>query len=135
MDGMHLDMTLKLVSAFGMPGMFFIVWYFSEKSHERTLMAYREDGLKMHLEFRQQIMELQLRSDEQVAEIRGMYEKNVELVKRYTELASSFRDMALELKAVIVLNTQTLTRVCDDVNKNQYCPQVRLRKDATGVLA
>lgn len=54
-----------------------------------------------------------------------MYEHNVLLVKDYASLAS-------DLKDIIVMNTQTLTRVCDDVNRNQYCPQVRLKKDASG---
>jgi len=46
MEGPSLDLAIKLVSSFGVPGIIFVVWYFSEKSHDKTLAAYREDTLK-----------------------------------------------------------------------------------------
>jgi hypothetical protein len=114
MDTIVMDLAVKLVSSFGIPGIIFVVWFFSEKSHERTLQAYREDTLRQ-----QKIYQ------DGLAEVRRMYEDNVELVKAYAMLASDQKD-------VLIMNTQGLTRLCDQIEKNQFCPMVRLKKQATG---
>jgi hypothetical protein len=103
MDGLNLDALIKLAANFGIPGIVLVIWFFSDRSHERTLRQYREDMIEQ----------------------RRMYENNVELVRQYTALAK-------DLKDVVMLNTQTITRLCDDVNRNQFCPMVRLKKDACG---
>lgn len=54
-----------------------------------------------------------------------MYENNVALVKDY-------RDLAKDLKEVVIMNTQVCQRLADDVENNQYCPAVRLEKAAKG---
>jgi hypothetical protein len=95
----------ELVKSFGVPGMVFVIWYFSERSHERTLAKYREDMIEQ----------------------RRMYENNVQLVKNYEGLAK-------DLKDIVLMNVSGLTRVEDDIKGNQYCPMVRLQKDATGVV-
>jgi hypothetical protein len=56
-----------------------------------------------------------------VSELSAYYEKNVELVKSWQNIAEGFRD-------TVVLNTQMLTKVCDLVETNQYCPGVRVGK-------
>jgi len=60
-------------------------------------------------------------------EVVQMYENNVRLVEKYQEIAG-------DLKDVIVMNTQAFTRLEDAIEKNQFCPAVRLKKDATGVI-
>jgi hypothetical protein len=47
-----------------------------------------------------------------------MYENNVELVKGYEKVAKGLQD-------IIVLSTQTLTRVQDSIDSNLYCPLMR----------
>lgn len=56
---------------------------------------------------------------------RRRYESNVRLVEDYHSVAS-------DLKSVIVLNTQTIATLIEDVRTNQYCPHVRLVKIAEG---
>lgn len=112
--GIGLDGVLKLVSNFGIPGLVLILWYLSDKAHERTLSAYREDVINQRRVY-----------EDGLKEVREMYEHNVLLVQNYQSLAGDLRD-------IIVMNTQTLTRVGDDINRNQYCPMVRLKKDASG---
>ena len=53
------------------------------------------------------------------------YENNVQLVKDYKSIAS-------DLRSVIMLNTQTISTLIEDIRTNQYCPYVRLQKVATG---
>jgi hypothetical protein len=60
-------------------------------------------------------------------EVVQMYENNVRLVEKYQEIAG-------DLKDVIVMNTQAFTRLEDAIEKNQFCPAVRLKKDATGIV-
>lgn len=116
-EGVSLEGIVKLVSNFGMPGLVMVLWYLSDKSHDQTLKQYRED-----------ILEQRRMYEDGLKEVREMYERNVLLVKDYASVAG-------DLKDIIVMNTQTMTRLCDDVNRNQYCPMVRLRKEAAGVQA
>lgn len=112
--GISLDGIVKLISNFGIPGLVLVLWYLSDKSHDLTLKHYRED-----------ILEQRRTYEDGLKEVREMYERNVMLVKDYASLARDLRD-------IVVMNTQTMTRVCDDVNRNQYCPMVRLKKEAAG---
>lgn len=56
----------------------------------------------------------------------AMYENNVHLVKDYAALAKDLHD-------VVIMNTQAMTRLVDSINSNQFCPAVRLKKEARGV--
>ena len=44
-----------------------------------------------------------------------------------------YEDVAKDLKDVVIMNTKAMTRALDAINQNQYCPQVRLEKQAQGV--
>ena len=63
------------------------------------------------------LLYLQSRRHERVVE---MYESNVVLVKDYAKLAQDLQD-------VVIMSTQTMTRLVDSINTNQYCPAVRLK--------
>ncbi len=114
MDNIALDLAIKLASSFGIPGIIFVVWYFSEKSHERTIQAYREDTLRQQKVFQ-----------DGLAEVRRMYEDNVELVKSFSALASDQKD-------VLIMNAQGFAKLSDQIGLNQFCPMVRLKKQASG---
>ena len=114
MDQIAFDLAVKLVSSFGIPGIIFVVWYFSEKSHEKTLQSYREDTLRQQKVFQ-----------DGLAEVRRMYEDNVELVKAYANLASDQKD-------VLIMNAQGFAKLSDQIDRNQFCPMIRLKKQATG---
>lgn len=114
MDGLSLDAILKLISNFGIPGLVMVLWYLTNKANERTLKQYREDVIVLRNTY-----------EDGLKEVQQKYENNVLLVRGYESLARDLRE-------IVVMNTQILTRVCDDVNRNQYCPMVRLKKEATG---
>ncbi|MHC1727944.1 MAG: hypothetical protein AB9866_18405 [Syntrophobacteraceae bacterium] len=114
MDNIAIDLAVKLVSSFGIPGIIFVVWYFSERSHEKTLQSYREDTLRQQKIFQ-----------DGLGEVRRMYEDNVELVKVYTSLASDQKD-------VLIMNAQGFAKLSDQIDRNQFCPMIRLKKQATG---
>lgn len=104
MDGLPLGFAAEVIRTLGLPGIIFIVWYFSQRAHEQTLARYESD----------------------MREMRNMYERNAELVRQYKSLAE-------ELKDIIVLNTQSITVLTEAVKQNQFCPMVRLEKRAKGV--
>ena len=104
MEGLAMESLIKLAPNFGVPGIILVIWYFSEKSHERTLNQYRAD----------------------MVEQRRMYESNVELVKSYLALVEDHQDL-------VIMNTRSNTRLSDMIEKNEFCPQVRLKKMASGV--
>jgi hypothetical protein len=114
MDLLSLDGLIKLVSGFGLPGAILVIWFLSDRNHSKTLAAYREDTLKMHQSGR-----------ESLAAVKQMYENNAVLVKAYQNISGGFQDLVVE-------STKTLTKVCDAIDRNQYCPMVRLKKDAKG---
>jgi len=58
-----------------------------------------------------------------------MYENNVMLVENYEKLATDLHD-------VVIMNTQIMQRLADEIKTNQYCPMVRLEKVKTkGAMA
>ena len=117
MEGIQsLDPVLKLISNFGLPGLVLVLWFFSDKGHEKTLKQYREDVVEQRRVY-----------EEGLQEVRRMYESNVVLIRNYEGLAGALKD-------IVTINTRSWQRVCDDINRNQYCPMVRLKKDTAGVL-
>lgn len=103
MESVSFTYMLKLVEAFGLPGLVFILWYLGERRYERTLDAYRED----------------------TRAVAQMYKDNVELVRRYEELSNGLHEL-------LVLTTRTMQQMHDAVTTNQYCPYNRLNKQAHG---
>lgn len=79
---------LEMVLGLGPIGLVLIVWYFDKQKTDDILRKYSED---MH-------------------ELREMYLANASLVKRYADLAG-------DLKEIITLNTQTMTRLVDRIEK------------------
>ena len=79
----------------GLPGAVVLIWWLSDRSHAKTIERYRADTAKMYEAGR-----------ESLDAVRRMYENNVILVKNYEKLADG-------LQSMIVLNTQTITRLCD----------------------
>jgi hypothetical protein len=54
-----------------------------------------------------------------------MYKNNFKLVEDYAKLAKDLHD-------VVIMNTTAMTRLIDSIKTNQYCPAVRLEKQAGG---
>lgn len=114
MDGLSSLALLQIGAQFGIAGLVLVLWFLTDRSKERLIQQYREDT--------QAALELQ---KQHMAEIRRMYESNVRLVEAYESVAKDLRD-------VVIVNTQIMQEVRDDVRNNQYCPHVRLEKRAGG---
>lgn len=114
MESLSIIKLLEFGSQFGLLGLILILWWLDERSRSRMFHQNRKD-IQKTLDAYQNDMR----------DIRRMYESNVKLVEGY-------EDLAQDLKDIVILNTRAMTQLSDDVRNNQYCPQVRLDKRAKG---
>lgn len=89
-DAIKTAMIVDLVKGFGVPGIVFVLWYFSTRSNNQTLQQYRQDMQRME----------------------RMYRNNVHLVEGYASLSS-------DLKDIVIMNTQTMTRAYDSMSRKR----------------
>ncbi len=115
MEGLSFIKLVEFLTPLGLPGILLAVWYLNERSRSSLLETYRQDQQALIQKY-----------GEDVKEVRAMYERNVSLVQSYEKVAE-------DLKDVVIMNTQAMTKVCDAISQNQFCPQVRLKKEAEGV--
>ena len=99
---------------FGLPGLVLVLWWLSDRAQQKMSRDYRDD-----------MQEALAEHGKHMEEIRRMYESNVRLVQAYDSVAK-------DLKDTVIINTQVMTRLTDDIRNNQYCPRVRLEKRAKG---
>ena len=95
-DAITTAMLIAMGKEFGLPGVILVLWFLTNRTNQRMMLQYHDDVLEM----------------------RRMYENNVSLVKKYESLAT-------DLKDIIVMNTQVLTKCCEDIEKNVFCPITR----------
>lgn len=105
---------LEMFSQFGLAGVILVIWYKSDRSRERSQQSYQNT-----------IREILDQYQQDMGEQRRMYENNVELVRSYQGLAT-------DLKDVVIMNTQSMMHLGEAITHNQFCPMVRLKKDARG---
>ena len=104
METFSLTVLIQVFRDFGPFGIIVVMWWVDMKSIKKILDCYKRD----------------------MAEMRGMYESNVRLVEKYESVAADLQD-------VVIMNTQAMTKICADVEQNQFCPMVRMEKKAQGV--
>ena len=105
---------VEIGAQLGLTGLVLVLWFLTDRAKNKLIEVYRVDMAKIMAQYGSDMQEL-----------RHMYESNVKLVEDYGEVARDLRE-------VIILNTQAMTRLGDDIRNNQYCPQVRLEKRAKG---
>ena len=104
--GVGIGTLLSILERFGPFGIVIFLWWYDMRTIHSILKQYQDD----------------------VSAIKGMYENNVRLVEKYQGLAS-------DLKEVLIMNTQGWIGAKDSIERNQYCPAVRLEKSAKGMQA
>lgn len=110
METVNVAGLIGVFTAFGPVGLIALIWYCDMKTVR-----------KMHAEHKDDITKILASYKDDMAETRRMYENNVELVRQYASVANDLTDL-------VVLNTQAMTRVSDDIKQNQFCPMLRVQK-------
>jgi len=90
---------LEMVLNLGPIGLVLVVWYFDKQKTDDVLRIYSANMQTMFDKYTQDMHEM-----------RQMYLTNASLVKRYA-------DMAGDLKEIITLSTQTMTRLVDRIDR------------------
>lgn len=114
MEGLSALALLQVGAQFGIAGLVLVLWFLTDRSKEKMLRQYREDtqaALEKH--------------EEHMQEIRRMYESNARLVKAYDDVSKDLHD-------VVIINTQTMQMLCEEIKTNQYCPAVRINEKKKG---
>lgn len=125
-EGIPIEGLVQFAANFGVAAVVLVIWYVDQRAMANMQAQYREDMAKTLEQYRKDIAAA-LEQHRQGTEAHWkMYEHNVELVKRYGELAADQKDM-------ILMNTQAWTRTHEAVEGNRFCPMVRLEKKAAGV--
>jgi len=111
---LSLSSVLKYAAEYGPYGLLLFMWW-------TDMRALRVQQERHSEEFRKTMS----RYASDMADMRHMYENNAELVRHYESLAK-------DLKDVIIVNAQAFQRLEDSIRHNQFCPMVRLEKQAYG---
>jgi len=99
METINLVGLFEVFKSFGVVGLVIVLWWVDSKKVYKILDKYKAD----------------------MAEQRRMYESNVSLVKDYQSVAS-------DLKEIVILNTQTITQLSEEIRQNEFCPMQRVSK-------
>ncbi len=106
----NLGQLAGVLSAYGPIGLLVVIWYVDIRMMRKMVADHRKETTKILSEHRQYMDDL-----------RRMYENNVELVKTCERLAT-------DLHETVIMNTQAMQRLADDINRNQFCPLQRVEK-------
>lgn len=118
-----MDITLsglvKLVTELGPLGLVIFFWWYDNRriwivfdQHKRELESARKEAAA-------DITMIMTQYRKDMEEQREMYRANSSLCRDFSSVAGDLRD-------IVSLNIQAMTQVKDAVEKNQYCPMVRI---------
>jgi len=99
METINLVGYFEVFKNFGLIGLIIVLWWIDQKKVYKILDKYKAD----------------------MAEQRRMYESNVSLVNDYHSVAS-------DLKDVVIVNTQAMTKLSEEIRQNEFCPMQRVNK-------
>ena len=111
MESLNISGIIAVFSTFGPVGLIALVWYIDMRALRKLHANHKHDVGKILADYK-----------DDMAETRRMYENNVKLVEAYEGLAK-------DLKDIVILNTQQLPHVSDQIEQNQYCPMQRVKKE------
>ncbi len=117
MDPANIAKIWEIAANLGVPGLVLVIWYFNDRRYARILE-----------ETKQQTAEILRQYRDDFQNMKQMYENNAELVRNYNTLAD-------KLHSTVLLVASNMQRIEDAVKTNQFCPYVRLEKQAKGVQA
>lgn len=110
MDAVGFGYLAEVLKSYGPYGLVIAFLWFEVRGNRRD-----------HIAHQQQVDKILKMYATNMDEMRRMYESNVVLVRGYESLAK-------DLKDVVIMNTTAVTRMCDEIRQNQYCPMQRLEK-------
>jgi len=123
MEPVSAGLIIDILKNFGPIGLIAFMWWVDNRNIRKLIDENRHHNDNVLDGYKRDMLE-----------IRRMYENNAHLVQCYVDLTKDYKSLTSDLKDAYILNTQAFQRLSDDVEGNQYCPQVRLEKKAQGVV-
>jgi hypothetical protein len=115
MDSIGLTSLLEIASKFGLVGIILFLWWYDSRQAKLQDKQHSDD-LKLVLD----------RYQLHMAEQREMYKNNASLCK-------DFSNIATDLREIVIMNIEKMTRVEEAVRQNQFCPMQRVEKKQIAV--
>ena len=113
MDSIGFNGILKILADFGLVGLIIYLWWADNKRIWAVMEKNKADLMAVLDQYKKDMIEQ-----------REMYRSNASLCR-------DFASIAADLRAVVTLNIQTMTRLDDGIRENQFCPLTRVRKEKT----
>lgn len=102
---------VEIAGKFGLVGLILLLWWYDNRQIRQQNEQHKSD-LKLVLDGYQADMKEQ----------REMYKNNASLCK-------DFANIATDLREIVILNTQTMTTVSNEIRQNEFCPMQRVKKE------
>lgn len=123
METVSISMIFEILRNFGPIGLIALMWWVDTRNTRKIMDENKRYNDEVLTGYRRDM-----------AEIRKMYENNVQLVEKFVELARDYKSLTKDLKDAYILNTQAFQRLSDDIEGNEFCPHVRLQKKSPGIV-
>ena len=121
LEHLGLNYILGPAIGLGLPGLFFLVWYFDGKARDKDAAKHRKDMTEMLNVYREDTKEILAAYKADMQARSAMYDANVILVKNYESIATSLKDM-------VMLNTAQFEALNHNVQNNLFCPLNRVKR-------
>jgi len=105
---------IEIGAQLGLTGLVLVLWFLTDRSKNKMMEIYRADMAKILGQY-----------GTDMEEVRHMYESNVRLVQAYDNVARDLRE-------VVIINTQVMQGISEQIRTNQYCPAVRVDEEKKG---
>jgi hypothetical protein len=132
MEVISLPLAVTVMTTFGFPGLFFLVWWFDHKKmvrdeaeRQRQFSEFQRLQARQFSEFKDAQNALIAQYREDVVGMKRLYENNVYLVDNYKALMDRMDKLLEDVLSALSLNTQTLTHLDSSVQHNDFCPVAR----------
>jgi len=125
MDTVSLPFSTMVMQVLGLPGLFFIVWYFGEKRRDKEREEDRRNQEISRAQHAKDIADILGQYKEEVGSIKQLYTNNADLVKRYDRALERMEKLTTEMMSVVALNSQSHAHLADAIENNRFCPTVR----------
>lgn len=110
MDSFNLYAILKVLGEYGPLGLVILLWYLSDKRLTTLIETHRVEMTATQAQY-----------GRDMTEQREMYKTNASLCRDFSSVASDLRE-------IVIMNIEKMTRVDDAIRQNQFCPMQRVEK-------
>ncbi len=115
-DGFSLNQLFILLKEYGPFAVLLYMWWHDTRRFNELQSKHEK-----------RVADILTQHEKYMRESRQMYENNVLLVENYERHNNDMKDL-------IVMNTEIITKLTADIEQNQYCPMLQRKKQKVQVV-